>query len=40
MLLVQPAETREAVDRRVAAYADGDGLLMPVSVKIASGVRR
>lgn len=40
MLLVQPAETRAAVDRGVAAYADGDGLLMPVSVKIASGVRR
>ena len=40
MLLVQPDETRAAVDRLVAAYADGDGLLMPVSVKIASGVRR
>jgi SAM-dependent methyltransferase len=39
MLLGQPEETRAAVERRAAPYVDGDGLLMPVSVKIASGVR-
>jgi SAM-dependent methyltransferase len=44
VLLGQPPQTQErlraAVDRLAAAYADADGLNLPVSVKVASAVRR